>query len=106
MTNAIGEAGRRARRMAFEHRRATTKIPGPGPAPYPVLTRPLTLLQRAVGSPPPEEEPANSNAPGEAPTVETTDRETRSPTAEQIAEQVYRLMSQDLRRDRERCGHW
>jgi hypothetical protein len=37
---------------------------------------------------------------------EATEREKRPPSPEEVAERVYHLFCQELRRERERRGHW
>ncbi len=41
-----------------------------------------------------------------APPSKPTEREKKPPSPEEVAERVYHLFCQELRRERERRGHW
>ena len=109
MTPPIGIAGRRARDLA--RRRAEAVRPGRTPASIftPVREGPLPWVQRAAPDRPtvgdgggaPPLTPATMPAAAEA-----INGQTVPPSAEEVAQRVYDLFCQDLRRDRERRGRW
>jgi hypothetical protein len=68
---------------------------------------PPSLLQRAASSPPPagDGESVPPSTPADAAAV-AIERGTPPPSPEEVADRVYRLLCEDLRRDRERWGRW
>lgn len=106
MSGLVGEAGRRAlefaqSRVAAGHHtgvRAPEVLPDGGGA--------LPLLQRAAGDPPPSDAGGGAAPPSTAqePAPQAAERETSLPSAQEVADRVYRLFCQELRRGRERRG--
>jgi hypothetical protein len=106
MTRRIGAAGRRALDLALNRVEAGRTGRAPAPARFPIRAAPLPFLQRAAPSPPPASEPQNGSGSQLTPAEGAIERETPSPSPKEIADRVYRLFCQDLRRDRERRGRW
>ena len=104
MTEALGMAGRRARKLAHDRIQARVAPRSLAPAPCPLPDRPLPLVQRAEESPPSGAESASAPPTGPAESGVTNERETKPLTPEEVADRVYQLMRQDLRWDRERSG--
>ncbi len=103
MTASIGRAGRVALELAWERTRRA-RLAGWGAATYRVDDRPLPLVQMAAGG---EEGPAAEGGEGSAPPpasapAQTVEREMRPPSAEEVANRVYRLLLETLRLERER----
>ena len=61
-----------------------------------------SLSSSAADTPDAQLEPGEAASPGEAAGAE----EAHLPSAEEVAERVYRLFCQDLRQMRERQGRW
>lgn len=103
MRASIGRAGRLALELAWERTRRARPT-GRDVATYRVDDRPLPLVQMAAEG---EEEPAADGGEGLTPppasaAAQTVEREMRTPSAEEVADRVYRLLVETLRLERER----
>lgn len=106
MTDRLGTAGRRARRLVLARTGGVAPVRSPAPAVQAIGDDPLPLVQRAAsGGSQAEGTSSLPSQPGE-PGVAAVERETHPPTPEEVTERVYRLFMQDLRCERERRGHW
>jgi len=104
MTSWIGFVGRRARDFARDR-----TVPGPNPAPklLPIRGGDLPLLQRAAPVTSSADEGNEIPPPTQVGSADTAvERETNSPSPEEVADRVYRLFYQDWRLGRERRGGW
>jgi len=99
----IGRAGRLALELAWERTRRARPT-GRGVATYRVDERPLPLVQMAAeGEQGPSAEGGESATPPPAlAAAQTVEREMRTPSAEEVADRVYRLLLDTLRLERER----
>jgi hypothetical protein len=107
VTGSIGTAGRRAQRLAQE-RVQTARDAGSArpPLSHPVDVAAPLFVQAATAGPalPATEEGAAAGIVASPPADEAIEREMPSPSAEEVADRVYRLFRDDLRRERERLG--
>lgn len=105
MSKQIGAAGRRS--VGQAHRLATGAHHRLQPAPARFSNRevPLPFVQRAAPASPATGGPEPAGTPeSEEPAGATVERETAALSPQAVADRVYDLLCQDLRRDRERCG--
>ena len=105
MTRRVGSAGRRARDLALGIMGIRTGDGGRAVARFPVRRGSLPLLQRAVSG----RQAVGSGESVSSPSLALTaaaeiEQEMSPPSPEEVADRVYRLFCQDLRRDRERRG--
>jgi hypothetical protein len=99
VSEPIGAAGRAALALAQErHRRARPQV-------LPVAGSGLALVQRADAPTAAGAATAPATATSEAATP-ANERDGSLPSAEAVAERVYRLFCRDLRLERERGGRW
>lgn len=103
MRAPIGRAGRLALELAWERTRRALQA-GQGIATYRVDDQPLPLVQMAAeGEQGALAEGGESAIPAPAPAAaQTVEREMRTPSAEEVADRVYRLLLDALRLERER----
>ena len=107
MTNYWGMAGRRARSLALDRMQVTGSALGPAPAPSTTPEDPLPLVQRAAANSLPAKGAVGApSSDSTAMGAEEIERETPSPSPEEVADRVYQLLCQDLRWERERRGRW
>jgi len=105
MTRHIGAAGRRARDLALGRVRRQLAPHAPGRFLVPVRSGLLPLVQRAGSGPSSESGATEEGAPSPPASDQTptaVERETRSPSPEEVADRVYDLFRQDMRLGRER----
>ncbi len=117
MSAGIGRAGRAARELARRRLEAGWPRPIRGPAPAGEL--PLGQFAgdgarqavegqatvQAAPDGPSAAAPASASGPGTGQAAAgAIERETPTPSAEEVAERVYRLFCQELRQERERRG--
>ena len=104
MSARIGSSGRRAREFARQRMAAlrSDEVPATSAA---VLAGGLPLLRRAPVISRLSSDEETTSLPAPAP-GQAGERETSHPSAEEVADHVYRLFCQDWRRGRERQGGW
>lgn len=105
MAGHIGISGRLARDLASGRARKRATHPSTGWLHSPARSGPLPLVQRDRSSSPAgadttEGQSASSPVADQEPTA--IERETRSPSPEEVARRVYELFREDARRGRER----
>lgn len=107
MTKHLGMAGRRVRSLALDRKQIAGAVHGPAPAPSAIPEAPLPLVQRLAASQSSTEGESDSPSPGVTEMgAAAIERETTSPSPEEVADRVYQLLCQDLRWERERRGRW
>jgi hypothetical protein len=105
MTRNVGASGRRARDLALGRVSRQLAPRATGRILVPVRSALLPLVQR-VGSGPSSEfgaaEDGDLSPPASDQTPTAVQRETRSPSPEEVADRVYDLLRQEIRWGRER----
>lgn len=100
----IGKAGRRARALAQNVQGdCRTSAAPPHASGSARESCPLLMRQSELGPPEPNGEQGTASAPAEMAASEIG-RETSQPSAQDVAERVYRIFVQRLRLERERLG--
>lgn len=106
MTRIIGTAGRQALNLA-QHVAGARRIE---PVPSSTLSSAhngIPSLMRQAADAPPEQNNDNAPAPARADTAASEiERETPSLSPQDVAERVYHIFCENLRRERERRGYW
>ena len=105
MTRHIGAAGRQARDLALGRVRGRLTHQPTGRFLFPVRSGPLPLVQRVQPNSSAEAEAAegrSDSAPASDQAPTAIERETSSPSPEEVADRVYDLFRQDIRWGRER----
>ena len=105
MTRPIGAAGRQARDLALGRVRGRLTHHPTGRFLFPVRPGPLPLVQRVRSGPSSESgatESQSDSAPASDQAPTAVERETSSPSPEEVADRVYDLFRQDIRWGRER----
>lgn len=107
MTRGIGIAGRQALDLAQHVTDAQRTERVPSSAPSSVDNSPSPLMRQEVTQSPIESGDSNaSTTAGANPAASEIERETPSPSPEDVAERVYHIFCETLRLERERRGRW